>query len=513
MNRITVNLPQERTLNVTNNSAGDIVIKRLSNQPGAERASSSPLYADVDLAENATVSIGPYTEGQRYVIVGPQEAYDYNITYEPLAHNHQGTGLINGGLLSINGSDNTKFDISAGKGTIVDNYTDPENPSILHIEWPAQEAVTPTFLASAIVSFVGIDTGGNVAQFVGTITEAERRDYIIIGIIVHTQGIIVEGVAFFPYPSYDQAHALLDLTDVMGPINKTGNKFSANGATLEIQKNSGELHRIGINWQNSQKVPNTITVPAEAAPNFFLSYQDGLGSFKGFERDTEIDPTKYDDGTGTLATISGNKWQIMRIYLAANFDVIVSPGQTLYTTKNNALQAINTETFNKNPVLDDTNLRCFLVVRKNCTDLSDSDFAVFVNADKYGQVAAEGAAFNIPSGIATVTSTPKTSNFNVNLNKAYRIDNSSGAIQGTLAAADGDRIGYIAECWIMSSPATHNVTIRGQNDTDTINGVTGTASNPAIATFSSATSGYKMFRVTVIDENEYLIDSPDSVST
>lgn len=74
-------------------------------------------------------------------------------------------------------------------------------------------------------------------------------------------------------------------------------------------------------------------------------------------------------------------------------------------------------------------------------------------------------------------------------------------------------IGSIAECWIMSSPATHNVTIRGQNDTDTINGVTGTASNPAVATFSSATTGYKMFRVTVIDENEYLIDSPDSVST
>lgn len=274
MSRVTINLPQERVLNITNTSTGTVIIRRLSNQPGEPREADSPLYSNVNLAASRTVQIGPYTASQRYVIVGPQEAYTYSIDYEPLSHNHQATGLINGGLLSI-----------------------------------------------------------------------------------------------------------------------------------------------------------------------------------------------------------------------------------------------NTESFSKNPVLDDTNLRAFLVVRKDCTDLSDTSKAVFVNADKYGQVAAEGASFNIPSGIATVTSTAKTSNFNVNLNKAYRIDNSSSAIQGTLAAADDDHVGCIAECWIMSSPATNSVTIRGQNDTDTINGVTGTASNPAVATFNSATTGYKMFRVTVIDENEYLIDSPDSVST
>lgn len=512
MARLTINLPQERTLDITNISTGTIKIKRLSNQPGDLREADSPLYADVDLAPSSNVRVGPYTEGQRYVIVGPQEAYTYTIGYEPLSHNHQGTGLINGGLLSIN-ADPTKFDISAGKGTIVDNYTDPENPSILHVEWPELTGITPTFLSSAIVSFVGLDTGGNVAQFVGTITEAERRDYIIIGILVHTQGIVVEGVAFFPYPSYDQAHALIDLTDVMGPINKTGNKFSANGSSLELSKNAGELHRIGINWQNSQKVPNTISVPAETTPNFFLSYQDGSGSFKGFERDTEIDPTKYDDGSGTLATITGNKWQVMRIYLAANFDVIVSPGQVTYTSKNNALQAINTETFNKNPVLDDTNLRCFLVVRSNATDLSDTSKAVFVNADKYGQVAAEGAAFNIPNGIATVTSTPKTSTFNVNFNKAYSIDNSSGAVNGNLTEASADKVGQVCECWITDNTATNNVTLTGFNDTDTINGVTGTAGNPPVATFNASTSNYKKVSVTIIDENTYLVDGADSVST
>ena len=161
MSQLTINLPQERTLNVTNTSPGTVVVKRLSNKPGDLRLSTSPLYEDVNLAPDSTVSIGPYTEGQRYVIIGPQEAYTYDITYEPLSHNHQATGLITGGLLAINGSDNTKFDISAGKGTIVDNYTDPQNPSIIHVEWPDLEAITPTYLASSIVSFVGLDTDGS----------------------------------------------------------------------------------------------------------------------------------------------------------------------------------------------------------------------------------------------------------------------------------------------------------------------------------------------------------------
>lgn len=517
MQKLNLDLDQESTLTITNNGVDVIKLKRLGNQPGDVRDSSTALFNNIEIQPNASAKVGPFTSIKRYVILGNPADYTHTIVKERLAYNHQATGIMSGGLLSVNGSDVTKFDVAEGFGTIVDNYTDPENPNVIHINWPAYTAVTPTYLAVAIVSFVGIDAGGNIVQFVGTITDDARRDYIIIGILVHTSNTVVEGAAFFPYPAYDQAHAFLDFSDVIGPVNKDGNKFSANGSSLELAKTEGILFRLGVNWANSQKTPNNLTVPAETAPNFFISYQNGSGSFVGNERDTDIDPTKYDDGSGTLATISGNKWQIIRIYLATNNDVIICPGQNTYSKEDQALAAVNIEVFNKNPVLLATNLRAFLVIRKNCTDLSDESKCHFVEVDKFGQVASEGSSAIVPSappaGIATVTSTPKTSNFNVNLNKAYQIDTTSGTVQGTLAEADEDHVGCIAECWIISNPATNNVTIRGQNDTDTINGVTGTGGSPAIATFSSANTNYQMFRVTVIDENTYLIDGTDSVAT
>ena len=43
-----------------------------------------------------------------------------------------GTGLLDGGVLSIN-ADNTKYDISAGNGIHVDAYTDPNLPVITFI--------------------------------------------------------------------------------------------------------------------------------------------------------------------------------------------------------------------------------------------------------------------------------------------------------------------------------------------------------------------------------------------
>lgn len=513
MPNLTLTLTQEHTLTVENIGVSVLKLQRLGNLPGGVRDSSTALFNNIEIQPNSFIKVGPFTSTKRYIIIGAAADYIHTINEERLAYNHQSTGIMSGGVLSVNGGDVTKFDVAAGSGTIVDNYTDPENPNVIHVNWPTYTAVTPTYIAAAIISFIGIDAGGNVEQFVGAISDTSRRDSIIIGILVHTNNSIIEGAAFFPYPAYDPAHAFLDFSDVIGPMNKDGNKFSANGSSLELTKTLGTLFRVGVNWVNSQKTPNNLTVPAETTPNFFVSYKDGSGSFIGNERSTTIDPTKYDDGTGTLATITGNKWQIMRVFLAPNFDVILSPGQNLYTSQTQALSALNVETFDRNPATSVTNFRAFIVIKKNCTDLSDTATCSFIEVDKFGQVAAEGVSIVIPSGISTVSSTPKTSAFNVNLNKAYIIDNSSNTVQGTLAEADDDNIGNVAECWITSNTATYNVTIRGQNDTDTINGVTGTGGSPAIATFSATTSGYQMFRVTVIDTNTYLIDGTASVAT
>ena len=50
-----------------------------------------------------------------------------------VTENNASTGTRDGGEITINGGDNTLFDISSGSGIIVDNYTDPNSPTIQNI--------------------------------------------------------------------------------------------------------------------------------------------------------------------------------------------------------------------------------------------------------------------------------------------------------------------------------------------------------------------------------------------
>ena len=75
--------------------------------------------------------------------------------------NLTGTGLQTGGQLSVNGGDNTKFDIAAGVGYIIDN-TDPTDPVVTKIEFGPFTNQTVTDLATSPRSFVGIDIKGNI---------------------------------------------------------------------------------------------------------------------------------------------------------------------------------------------------------------------------------------------------------------------------------------------------------------------------------------------------------------
>ena len=46
---------------------------------------------------------------------------------------NKSTGLIKGGIISVNAGDNTLIDISAGSGQIIDTTTDPDNPILIPI--------------------------------------------------------------------------------------------------------------------------------------------------------------------------------------------------------------------------------------------------------------------------------------------------------------------------------------------------------------------------------------------
>jgi hypothetical protein len=58
--------------------------------------------------------------------------------------NQSSTGIIYTDGLSVNGGDNTKFDLGLTQGWIIDNTTNPSNPTTQFVNFSASTAITVT---------------------------------------------------------------------------------------------------------------------------------------------------------------------------------------------------------------------------------------------------------------------------------------------------------------------------------------------------------------------------------
>ncbi len=439
--------------------------------------------------------------------------------------NQAGSGVYTGGALTINSGDNTTVDITAGSGIIVDHRPDPVSPTIINIAWEASSAIPVDNLLTALTSYIALDRSGNIAQFAGTITAQQRRDNIILGIMIHTTNTVVESVSNFVVTGYGHAQSLVDLASAIGIINESGNVFSSNTTNLTLAKTLGTSFRLGGNYVLNSSIPNSVSSGSLVAPSLFKPYRDGTyadppaNTQPNFKVDspltTSVDPTKYDDASGTLATVAANSpWTVQRIYHdPVNNDVVVHYGQTTYKQKDIAEYSIQGEDFEKNPILQDALLRGFLIVHKDCTDLTNTAQAIFIEADKFGQVPSGGSSISTNTGSLLSVATAKTSDFNTNFGKAYVIDNTGGAIVGTLAAATTANIGQACECWILGNTATHNVTFKAPDINHTINGQADADPAVAAAVFSATSNPYSKVIIRVLAENTYLVEEPTSLTT
>ena len=391
---LTVSLEAEDVLTITNTSTDVVTVRRSSNTPGLTRDSSTALFNNISIQPGIRVEIGPFTSNKRYVIDSAINNFTHSVRKEKLSYNHQGTGVLTGGLITVNSGDNTKWDLSAGIGTVVDNYTDPENPNVVHVEWPAYTALDTDFLNTDFVSFVTVDINGNIGQQDTRLDGEERRDLIALGLLIHSNLTNLTGTYTKMIPGYDQAHALVDLSDALNIVNKSGNIYSANGANLKVDKSAGKTYFLGGNYASSSKSPNISTDPSSSGASFFDSYRNGTGGWAPSSLVSVIDPTKYDDGSGTLSTMAGiQNFQIMRIFYAPNIDdTIIAYGQQVYLKMADAMANLNGEIFEQNPVLDDTILRGYLIVNRTATDLTDTTKAKFIALDKLGGSAAGGSS-------------------------------------------------------------------------------------------------------------------------
>lgn len=301
------------------------------------------------------------------------------------------TGLTHGGILSVN-VDNTKFDVSEGHGYIVDAHTDPDNPVVTRIKWNAFSAESTPYLATHVRTEVYIDINGDLLLQSDLPTPEDLRDYIYLGRLVHNNLTNIIYTLTTPRLTFNKMLYTSDLAYSLGVINVSGNTYAANGANLKLDKASGETFKSGINYENSYKNPNIIADNALSQLEFRYRYRNNVGGFTTTGVLTDVDPSHYDDGTGTLADVSNNKFTIQRIYYFPKTEnTYLTYGQTIYDTITAAKNAVGID----NPVLDtvflqDASFRSFLIIQEGATDLSDTSQADFVTLGKLGDVTSGG---------------------------------------------------------------------------------------------------------------------------
>lgn len=296
------------------------------------------------------------------------------------------TALLGNAVMTINANP-AKFDIPSFSAQFVDNYTNPSSPTVTPYTYPGSTANTVTNLATWDTTYISIDKNWVIYQSQTNDYGSNSRDRVTIGSLVHSSRTQIDYVnVFVNTVQADLANAIGDISEKLGIINK-GNRISANGANLKINKSSGESTQIGLNWKNSKKNPNITTDNPLTAPSFLLTWRNGTGWWTTVST-SDIVPWRYDDGTGGATqpngTVATNKWKLDKVYFAPDLWILaIEYGQAVYNTEAEAEAARSTDTV-QNPATVGLVFRWWIIVRGWATTLNTSSNAVFVDAGKFG---------------------------------------------------------------------------------------------------------------------------------
>ena len=365
--------------------------------------SAADVGADVSGAAASAITTA---EGYADSVVGTHNALAL-LAHGGIAANYiMATGLVSGGTLAVNGSDNTKFDIAAGTAVIVNTYTTPTNPTATPISWSAKTAIVDSYLSTTDITYIGIDASGNVIQSVSLFTTDQMRDIVFLGANGHPTRTSISYASSTPSIAYEPGKTIEDFLNAFGEFCADGNVYYPLAA-LYLGKSAGATFAIGQNYSTNRKSPHITLNPAQSSPGqcvILYARRDGSGGWVNLAPGITVDPNHYDDGSGTLASVPSSKWTIQCVFYfsepALNFTGI-QYGQVVYDTLALAKAAIQ-DGIAIDPSTSAALFRCWLIVQQGQTSLTSSNF---IAAGKFGMSSVMstgvGGETNTASNIGT----------------------------------------------------------------------------------------------------------------
>ncbi len=330
-----------------------------------------------------------------------QNGYRYDLDYYS---NNLTTGILYGGELTVVNS--TQIQIGAGQGIIVNlnKQNTKSSPRAEEVSWD-QQTITVANLdplnSEQLNQWFYVDALSTIQQQPGAFSETQYKSQIVLGSAVHSDGN-VKFVKTFPSPAYGNQSDFGIFARIFGPLKKSGHIISAYSTGLGLDRSAGTAFAIGRNYTTDSENPSLVTDAASSNVTIHRYYQDGSG---GFVKDdgtlgagyVQLDPTKYDDGSGTLATASNNKFTTQRIYyFPGTPNILVSYyGRNEYQSIDEANTQINAESFTEaTNTATQAIFLGYVIMENTATDLSAATNSRIIQGGLFRSVAfsSTGAA-------------------------------------------------------------------------------------------------------------------------
>lgn len=312
------------------------------------------------------------------------------------------TGLLHGGIISINAGNSAAFDITAGRGQIHasgSTYTADPLPTLQYVNWSAQSGITLNYLATSDTTWIYIDNAGTVHQRTEYYTDDLLETSIIIGQLVHPSRTYINLARTNPNVAYATDKQYEQFIRAFGPIKISGHTILPNGANLKLNRTSGKAFSLGRNWINNTDDPSVVSDGAYTDCIFYRYYRGATaGTFITVPNQTVIDPTKIDNGTGILATVPGGKYTIQRLFYYPNTPTILGVyyGRAQYTSLADAAANINLEEFTE---IENTRTNAifvaYLIVKSGTTDLTNTGDALILQAGSFRSTTSGGGSVSL----------------------------------------------------------------------------------------------------------------------
>lgn len=374
-------------------------------------------------------------------------------------------GSVNGhSLYGIEQYSTTNINIAPIKGYIVNNIGTSTLGST-YVEYAGAFNIACPELSTGITSILWLNKNGGIDVTHTIPTATERKLKILLGYVVHPTGTITGVVNT---TDYIQSPAQ-QVRDLWGPIHLINDGCYPHiiSNTLTFSLSSGYIWGNGISFYETPTDASRKVILAQNPLTFSRRTQTGQGA-TGV---TTIDPSHYDvDGTITAV---GGTWKYstnQRIYLAPNGTTFILYGQTQYTTLEDAINSVSTETFVLYPIADASAvLIAILSVEKDLTSFAETDKFKLIYASKFGDVTSTSAggistiaslqsAYNastLPHIITNSASNPvvfQLASALANTSDVFRIRNNVGTITANITGAG------VVSATSFVGPLTGNVT-------------------------------------------------------